>query len=105
MTTFDKVNNRIGFHFSEVMYVVYKFPHRQNTSVWSLTQIKNKNKRKRNKLLLKAKNEITFKPIARQKENRVGGEGGRREEGGKPENIDKHASVRTERWHQESFVS
>lgn len=86
MTTFDKVNNRIGFHFNEVKYVVYKFPHRQNASVWSLTQIKNTNKGEIS-YFLKAKNEITFKPIARQKE--IKGRGGREEEGGKPENIDK----------------
>lgn len=51
---------------------MYKFPHTPNTSVRSLSQIKIK---ERNKLFFKkAKNEITFKPIARQKEIEAGKE-------------------------------
>lgn len=73
MTTFNRVNDRIGFHFDEVKLCISSRVPKIQLQGHYLTL---KKKPWRNKLLffLKAKSEITFKPIARQKERERGKE-------------------------------
>lgn len=72
MTTFNRVNDGIGFHFNEVKLCISS-PIPKIHLARSLSHIKKKKNPERNKFFFfKAKSEITFKSIARQKEMEVG---------------------------------